>query len=171
MKLIHFHSRKCIWKCSLRNGVHFVSASMCLAWISDNIPWTFGVITAILASNYTNIIFLLVMRLQQLLCLLHKNACILGSECVFKRYVFESCEGIHFISCIKICYWSYLTFHSSRYDRTAWIMHAVLSTEDKLHSRFSTPSQNLLETLWPLCTNVMGNTICYFLWFLVIWIL
>ena len=24
-----FHSRKCTWKCRLRNGVHFVSASMC----------------------------------------------------------------------------------------------------------------------------------------------
>ena len=29
MKFIHFHSRKCIWKC-LRNGGHFFSASMCL---------------------------------------------------------------------------------------------------------------------------------------------
>ena len=26
---IHFLSRKCIWKCRLQNGVHFVSASMC----------------------------------------------------------------------------------------------------------------------------------------------
>ena len=26
---IHFHSRKCIWKYRLRNGGHFVSASMC----------------------------------------------------------------------------------------------------------------------------------------------
>ena len=26
----HFHSRKCIWKCRLQNGVYFVSASMCL---------------------------------------------------------------------------------------------------------------------------------------------
>ena len=25
----YFHSRKCIWKYCLRNGVHFVSASMC----------------------------------------------------------------------------------------------------------------------------------------------
>ena len=25
----HFHSRKCTWKCRLRNGIHFVSASMC----------------------------------------------------------------------------------------------------------------------------------------------
>ena len=25
---IHFHSRKCIWKCRLRNGAYFVSASM-----------------------------------------------------------------------------------------------------------------------------------------------
>ena len=29
-KFRHFHSRKCIWKCRLRNGSHFVSASMCL---------------------------------------------------------------------------------------------------------------------------------------------
>ena len=29
IKLILFHSRKCIWKCRLRNGVYFVSASMC----------------------------------------------------------------------------------------------------------------------------------------------
>ena len=29
-KSIHFHSRKCIWKCRLQNGGHyFVSASMC----------------------------------------------------------------------------------------------------------------------------------------------
>ena len=28
-KFIHFHSRKCIWKCCLENGSHFVSASMC----------------------------------------------------------------------------------------------------------------------------------------------
>ena len=27
-KFIYFHSRKCIWKCRLDNGVHFVSASM-----------------------------------------------------------------------------------------------------------------------------------------------
>ena len=27
-KFIHFHSRKCIWKCRLRNGVYLVSASM-----------------------------------------------------------------------------------------------------------------------------------------------
>ena len=25
----HFHSRKCTWTCRLRNGAHFVSASMC----------------------------------------------------------------------------------------------------------------------------------------------
>ena len=29
-KFKHFHSRKCIWKCCLENGGHFVSASMCL---------------------------------------------------------------------------------------------------------------------------------------------
>ena len=29
-KYIHFHSRKCIWKCCLRNGDNFVSASICL---------------------------------------------------------------------------------------------------------------------------------------------
>ena len=28
-KFIHFHWRKCIWKCRLVNGGHFVSASMC----------------------------------------------------------------------------------------------------------------------------------------------
>ena len=28
-KFIHFHSRKCIWKCRLENGGYFVSASMC----------------------------------------------------------------------------------------------------------------------------------------------
>ena len=27
--LSEIHSRKCIWKCRLRNGVHFVSAAMC----------------------------------------------------------------------------------------------------------------------------------------------
>ena len=26
---MHFHSRKCSWNCHLRNGGHFVSASMC----------------------------------------------------------------------------------------------------------------------------------------------
>ena len=29
IEFIHFHSRKCTWKCCLENGVHFVSASMC----------------------------------------------------------------------------------------------------------------------------------------------
>ena len=29
-KFIYFHSIKCIWKCRLQNGGHFVSASMCL---------------------------------------------------------------------------------------------------------------------------------------------
>ena len=29
MKLIYFHSRKCIWKCHLRNGCIFFSGSMC----------------------------------------------------------------------------------------------------------------------------------------------
>ena len=29
-KFIHFHSRKCVWKCRLENGGHIVSASMCL---------------------------------------------------------------------------------------------------------------------------------------------
>ena len=28
MKFIHFHSRKCIWKCRLWNGGHFVSPSV-----------------------------------------------------------------------------------------------------------------------------------------------
>ena len=28
-KCIHFHSRKCPWKCCLENSIHFVSASMC----------------------------------------------------------------------------------------------------------------------------------------------
>ena len=31
IKNLHFHSRKCMWKCRLENGVHFVSASMCKA--------------------------------------------------------------------------------------------------------------------------------------------
>ena len=29
VKLMHFHAWKCIWKCRLRNGDSFVSASMC----------------------------------------------------------------------------------------------------------------------------------------------
>ena len=29
IKFIHFHSRKCIWKCHLENDGHLVSASMC----------------------------------------------------------------------------------------------------------------------------------------------
>ena len=29
IEILTFHSWKCIWKCRLRNGVHFVSASMC----------------------------------------------------------------------------------------------------------------------------------------------
>ena len=29
IKLIHYHSRKCIWKCRLENGGYFASASMC----------------------------------------------------------------------------------------------------------------------------------------------
>ena len=29
LKFKYFHSRKCIWKCHLRNGGYFVSASMC----------------------------------------------------------------------------------------------------------------------------------------------
>ena len=33
-KFINFHSRKCIWKCRLRNGGHFVSASLCFTWCS-----------------------------------------------------------------------------------------------------------------------------------------
>ena len=28
-KFEHFHSRKCVWMCRLRNGVHLVSASIC----------------------------------------------------------------------------------------------------------------------------------------------
>ena len=28
-KFYHIHSRKCLWRCRLRNGVRFVSASMC----------------------------------------------------------------------------------------------------------------------------------------------
>ena len=28
-KLAHFHARKCIWKCRLRNGGHLVSPSVC----------------------------------------------------------------------------------------------------------------------------------------------
>ena len=28
LKFIHFHSRKCIYKCRLRNGMHFVSATI-----------------------------------------------------------------------------------------------------------------------------------------------
>ena len=31
-KFINFHSRKCIWKCRLENGSHFVSASKCKHW-------------------------------------------------------------------------------------------------------------------------------------------
>ena len=32
-KFKHFHSRKCVWKCRLRNAGHFVSAPMCIkAW-------------------------------------------------------------------------------------------------------------------------------------------
>ena len=29
IEIQHFHSRKCIWKCRLQNGGHFVSAPMC----------------------------------------------------------------------------------------------------------------------------------------------
>ena len=38
-KFIHFHSRKCIWKCRLRKGVYLVSASMsqhsCLSSLTE----------------------------------------------------------------------------------------------------------------------------------------
>ena len=33
---IHFHSRKCVWKCRLENGDHFVSASVCYNTNSGN---------------------------------------------------------------------------------------------------------------------------------------
>ena len=33
---IHFHSRKCVWKCRLENGGHFVSASVCYNTNSGN---------------------------------------------------------------------------------------------------------------------------------------
>ena len=35
-----FHSRKCIWKCRLRNGVHFVSASICQQYEPDKVQYT-----------------------------------------------------------------------------------------------------------------------------------
>ena len=35
LTVVRFHSRKCIWKCFLRNGVHFVSASLC----SSDLHW------------------------------------------------------------------------------------------------------------------------------------
>ena len=40
LKFKSFHSRKCIWKCCLQNGGHFVSASMCFkCWsITDTGP-------------------------------------------------------------------------------------------------------------------------------------
>ena len=34
IKFMHFHSQKCIWKCRLENGGHFVSASMCFMWLT-----------------------------------------------------------------------------------------------------------------------------------------
>ena len=36
--LIHFRSRKCIWKYRLRNGAHFVSAPECVKCVSTG-PW------------------------------------------------------------------------------------------------------------------------------------
>ena len=33
IEIIRFYSRKCIWKCRLENGGHFVLASMCKAAI------------------------------------------------------------------------------------------------------------------------------------------
>ena len=39
MKFTCFHSRKCIWKYRLRNGVHFVSTSMCQGhYVEQAIP-------------------------------------------------------------------------------------------------------------------------------------
>ena len=45
-KLIHFHSRKCIWKSRLKNVGHLVSASMCYdsriiaePWFQHTIVW------------------------------------------------------------------------------------------------------------------------------------
>ena len=29
IEILHFHSRKCVWECRLRNGGHFVTISMC----------------------------------------------------------------------------------------------------------------------------------------------
>ena len=41
-KFIHFHSRKCMWKCRVRNGGHFVSASMCERnTIQSSQMWTY----------------------------------------------------------------------------------------------------------------------------------
>ena len=36
---MHFHLRKCVWKCRLRNGVHFVPASMSSYLHDDVIKW------------------------------------------------------------------------------------------------------------------------------------
>ena len=42
-KFYHFRSRKCVWKCRLRNGGHFVSASMCSTFyrslVTLRAPW------------------------------------------------------------------------------------------------------------------------------------
>ena len=37
-KFIHFHPGKCIWKCRLGNGGHFVLASMCQSFESHGAP-------------------------------------------------------------------------------------------------------------------------------------
>ena len=36
--LVHFHSRKCIWKCHLGNGSDFVMASMCEGLVGKWVP-------------------------------------------------------------------------------------------------------------------------------------
>ena len=53
-KLEHFHSRKCIWKCRLENGGHFVSTSMC--WVN----WTIHIMDNTWAQKNTNNINLMV---------------------------------------------------------------------------------------------------------------
>ena len=51
-KFKYFHSRKCIWKCRLRNGVHFVSVTMCLEKSLFTVVENCSVLCAVSLSNW-----------------------------------------------------------------------------------------------------------------------
>ena len=146
-KLIHFHSRKSIWKCHPENGGHFVSASMCWELLWD----VFLPLYEKIPSIFTNVEYLL---LKTSISNTHNNCSLSLTHCgLVTPFGVRDLVTIGSVLEMSTVLWRPQSFNSLWPSDAIWRQGSRSTLVQVMASCLTAPSQ-YLNQCWLIITKV-----------------